>query len=76
MKVIADAPGKLVLLGEYAVLEGAPGLVVAVDRRARVVLEQHLCEVGRARSLEQLPRLWYLLQHALAQTGRVAAALL
>lgn len=34
--VSASAPGKLVLLGEYAVLEGAPALVVAVDRRARV----------------------------------------
>jgi len=34
--VSASAPGKLVLLGEYAVLEGAPALAVAVDRRARV----------------------------------------
>lgn len=32
----ASAPGKLVLLGEYAVLEGAPAVVAAVDRRARV----------------------------------------
>jgi phosphomevalonate kinase len=31
-----SAPGKLVLLGEYAVLDGAPALVGAVDRRARV----------------------------------------
>jgi len=30
----ASAPGKLVLLGDYAVLEGAPALAVAVDRRA------------------------------------------
>lgn len=30
----ADAPGKLVVIGEYAVLEGAPGLAVAVDVRA------------------------------------------
>lgn len=30
------APGKAVLLGEYAVLEGAPALVQAIDRRARV----------------------------------------
>ena len=36
--VSASAPGKLVLLGEYAVLEGAPALAVAVDRRARVRL--------------------------------------
>jgi phosphomevalonate kinase len=39
MRVIASAPGKLVLLGEYAVLEGAPALVLAVDRRASVALE-------------------------------------
>ncbi len=30
----ADAPGKIVLWGEYAVLGGAPALVQAVDRRA------------------------------------------
>jgi len=37
--VDASAPGKLLLLGEYAVLDGAPGLVLAVNRRvqARVV---------------------------------------
>jgi len=33
--VIVRAPGKLVLTGAYAVLEGAPALVVAVDRYAR-----------------------------------------
>ncbi|HTL34189.1 MAG TPA: hypothetical protein VL326_13760 [Kofleriaceae bacterium] len=31
--MIATAPGKLILTGEYAVLEGAPALVVAVNRR-------------------------------------------
>ena len=36
--ILASAPGKLVLLGEYAVLEGAPALVLAVDRRACVTL--------------------------------------
>ncbi len=30
------APGKLVVAGEYAVLEGAPGVVMAVDRFVRV----------------------------------------
>ena len=30
--VIARAPGKVVLSGAYAVLEGAPALVAAVDR--------------------------------------------
>lgn len=35
---VASAPGKVVLLGEYAVLEGAPALVQAVKRRCRVEL--------------------------------------
>jgi len=35
------APGKIVLLGEYAVLDGAPALVTAVDRGVR-------CEVSEA----------------------------
>lgn len=30
----ASAPGKLLLAGEYAVLDGGPAVVVAVDRRA------------------------------------------
>jgi len=32
--MIATAPGKLILTGEYAVLDGAPALVMAVSRRA------------------------------------------
>src|SRR5262245_28908348 len=32
--LIASAPGKLIITGEYAVLDGAPAIVVAVDRRA------------------------------------------
>jgi phosphomevalonate kinase len=35
----AAAPGKVVLWGEYAVLSGAPALVMAVDRYARCHLE-------------------------------------
>jgi phosphomevalonate kinase len=38
MQVTASAPGKLVLIGEYAVLFGHPALVMAVNRRARVDL--------------------------------------
>lgn len=34
MEITASAPGKQVLLGDYAVLEGAPALVLAVNRRA------------------------------------------
>jgi phosphomevalonate kinase len=36
MEVTAGAPAKMVLLGDYAVLEGARALVLAVDRRANV----------------------------------------
>ena len=48
MAVAASAPGKLVLLGEYVVLEGAPALVLAVDRRAHARIdprEDGVCEV-------------------------------
>jgi len=34
--MLASAPGKLVLCGEYAVLDGAPAVCMAVDRRATV----------------------------------------
>lgn len=37
MRVVA--PGKLVLVGEYAVLDGAPAIVAAVDRGVRCVVE-------------------------------------
>jgi len=38
VSVVASAPGKLVLSGEYAVLDGAPAVCMAVNRRARVTL--------------------------------------
>jgi phosphomevalonate kinase len=37
--VVAHAPGKLFLTGEWAVLDGAPALVAAVDRRVHVRVE-------------------------------------
>lgn len=40
MRVHASAPGKIVLAGEYAVLDGAPAISMAVDRRARVTLQR------------------------------------
>jgi len=35
-RVVASAPGKLILFGEYAVLRGGPAIVLAIGRRARV----------------------------------------
>jgi len=37
-QVVASAPGKLVLCGEYAVLDGAPGISAALDQRATVTM--------------------------------------
>ena len=37
--IVATAPGKLFLTGEWAVLRGAPAIVVAVDRTVRVTLD-------------------------------------
>lgn len=40
MRIEADAPGKLVLFGDYAVLRGYPGIAAAVDVRARARIER------------------------------------
>ena len=47
IEVISSAPGKLVLMGEYAVLEGAPALVMGVNRRAGVRLSGRAGHEGR-----------------------------
>ena len=39
MRIAASAPGKFVVSGEYAVLDGAPAICAAVDRRAVVTIE-------------------------------------
>jgi phosphomevalonate kinase len=41
MRFSASAPGKAVLSGEYAVLQGAPAISMAVDCRARVTVESN-----------------------------------
>ena len=38
-RIRANAPGKVVLSGEYAVLNGAPAICMAVNRRAEVAIE-------------------------------------
>ncbi len=48
--VVARAPGKLFLTGEWAVLAGAPAVVVAIDRWAEVRFEPD----GAARIVESL----------------------
>ena len=39
MTIEVIAPGKMILVGEYAVLQGGPALVSAVNREAKVTLE-------------------------------------
>lgn len=39
--VESRAPGKLIILGEYAVLEGAPAIVTAVDRYCKVEIKKN-----------------------------------
>mgnify|MGYP005839523297 CR=1 FL=1 len=45
--VQAFAPGKLLLIGEYAVLDGASALVMAVDRRVHVAISSAGKRAGR-----------------------------
>ena len=42
MKATVVAPGKMILLGEYAVLEQAPALVAAVNRHASVTIDSEV----------------------------------
>jgi phosphomevalonate kinase len=46
-RIVASAPGKAVLLGEYAVLDGAPALALALDRRAWVEIAPAVDGRGR-----------------------------
>ncbi len=39
-RVVASAPGKIILFGEHAVVYGEPAVAVAIDRRARVIVEE------------------------------------
>ncbi len=48
-RVVASAPGKVVICGEYAVLDGAPAISMAVNRRAVVTIaaaDEDVCSVS------------------------------
>ena len=50
VRAVASAPGKLIILGEYAVLANAPALVMAVDRRCRAEIRSSGNGVCRLKS--------------------------
>ena len=72
----ASAPGKLFLVGEYAVLEGGPALLVPVKQRAEVTIEasnesqviSHTTIVEK-RSPEEALRHYPLLRATMAELG-------
>ncbi len=64
----ASAPGKALLCGEYAVLEGAPAVVAAVDRRVSVRWTES--------SVQMPPEVEATLQSARALLGPTARALI
>jgi phosphomevalonate kinase len=49
--LVARAPGKLVALGEYAVLDGAPAVVLAIDRCAEASIDTAVYEECRITTL-------------------------
>ncbi|HBK55877.1 MAG TPA: hypothetical protein DDZ76_06290 [Xanthomonadales bacterium] len=52
----ARAPGKLIVLGEYAVLDGAPALVQAIDRQTEVRVSWRPGRPHRLRALPVAPQ--------------------
>ena len=56
--VSASAPGKIVLCGEYAVLDGAPAICMAVDRRARAVVSASDTEFQTVRASGYIDGEW------------------
>jgi len=67
VNVSARAPGKVVVLGEYAVLKGAPALVLAVDRYCRAEISENLEAPCHLRSWA--PKLQEFRFDSLAESG-------
>ncbi len=55
--VTASAPGKLILMGEHAVVYGRPALVAAVDLRLTTTLAERPAAAGRRTVRLEVPRL-------------------
>jgi phosphomevalonate kinase len=66
-RIGASAPGKALLCGEYAVLEGAPAVVAAVDRRVSVTWSDEPSPMP--------PEVKAAVDHARAQCGAVPGSL-
>ena len=77
IEAVASAPGKLVILGEYAVLANAPALVMAVDRRCRAEIRHSVNAVCHLHSMAEAERQVIFRRRArsgLALVDRVAGA--
>ena len=77
IEAVASAPGKLVILGEYAVLANAPALVMAVDRRCRAEIRHSDNAVCHLHSMAEAERQVIFRRRArsgLALVDRVAGA--
>ncbi len=61
LPIAVSAPGKLVITGEYAVIDGAPAIALAVNRRSRVsvsaTIGQSVLEVTTS-GTERFPFTW------------------
>lgn len=53
MRVAASAPGKMLIAGEYVVLDGAPAIVSAVQRRALASWTDDVSSLGVAFGLDE-----------------------
>ncbi len=61
MSTVASAPGKIVLCGEYAVLDGAPAICMAIDKRARAEVAHADADVQTVRTSGYVEGEWKFL---------------